>query len=104
NLVAKRVRKRIQHGAGSSRHWWFANTSGAHRRLGGGYAQGFPRHLLGHVEDGRRAVLVEAFRQRNAVLLVVYRLLSQSVAHAENGAPDHLSPERARVNYRSYLG
>ena len=57
--------------------------------------------MLWGIEYRRRPILVEASRQRHAVVLVVHPLLSDGVRDAEHRATENLSSEAARMQYRA---
>ena len=64
----------------------------------GNVERGVTHSVRRHVEDGQRLVVVEAHRERHAVVLVVDRLLRQRVADPEAAAAEHLPAEAARIH------
>src|SRR5579884_1789123 len=84
DFVAERVRKSIddRHAAGA--HGRLADAARADRGFGIGNVERRPLHVDGRIENRRRLVVVEAFCQRQAVVLVIDPFLPDGVADAEH--------------------
>src|SRR5580658_2596972 len=83
NLVAERIRKRVQNRRAPSGNWRLADAARANRRFRVGNIERTPLHVDRNVENGRRLVLVEALRNHLAVMRIEYPLLTDGVANAQ---------------------
>src|SRR5688572_11104390 len=98
HLVADRVCDRIQHRIAGGCNRGLADAARADRRFRIGYPDGVPGNVDRHIENRRRAVVVEPLRERHAVLLVIDPPVTDRVSDAEYRTAQYLAAERGRVN------
>src|SRR5476649_2186837 len=104
DLVADRVRDRVHDRSVRRADRRFADAADARGRLRIGQADRFRGERHRRVENRRRFVLVEAARERDAVVLVVGPALRLGVAQAQHRAAEELTLQAARVEHRADVG
>src|ERR1035441_9760302 len=104
DLVPKRIREGVQDGSTAAPNGRLADAASADRRLRIGNIERGPLHIDRYIQDGGRLALGEPRRKHGAVVGVVYPLLPNRMADAQNRAAEDLAAQRTGMDYGTNVG